>query len=46
MGLHIYDFSDEKFNDLSNKELNHGRLAMIGAMGMIAQELTTNSPLF
>ena len=46
MGLHIYDFEDKKFQDMSNKELNHGRLAMIGAMGMIVQELTTNSPLF
>ena len=46
MGLHIYDFSDQNFKDLSNKELNHGRLAMIGAVGMIVQELITNSPLF
>lgn len=31
---------------IANAELNHGRLATIGAAGMIAQELVTNQPLF
>lgn len=32
--------------DMANKELNNGRLAMIASLGMIAQELVTNKPLF
>ncbi len=35
---------DEKF--MADAELNHGRLAMIGASGMIAQELATGNTLF
>ena len=31
---------------LMNKELNNGRLAMIAALGMMAQELVTNKPIF
>jgi hypothetical protein len=29
-----------------DSELNHGRLAMLGALGMMAQELVTHHPLF
>jgi len=31
--------------DLMDKELNHGRLAMIGMLGMMVQELVTQQPL-
>jgi len=36
----------EEFKEMQTKELNNGRLAMIAAAGMIAQELVTGEKLF
>ena len=36
----------EPTNRLMNVELNNGRLAMIGVLGYVAQELVTNKPIF
>ena len=33
-------------DSMSDAELNHGRLGMLGAAGMIAQELATGNTLF
>jgi len=36
----------KEFLEMQNKELNNGRLAMLAAAGMIAQELATDQKLF
>jgi len=36
----------EEFAEMQTKELQNGRLAMLGAIGMIVQEQVTGSPLF
>jgi light-harvesting complex I chlorophyll a/b binding protein 1 len=36
----------EELKTMQTKELNNGRLAMIAAAGMIAQELATGQKLF
>jgi len=36
----------EEFATMATKELQHGRLAMLGAAGMIVQEQVTGAPLF
>ena len=40
------DLESEESKDLLNKELNNGRMAMMGAIGMIAQELISDKQLF
>ena len=35
-----------KFKEMQTKEINNGRLAMIGIAGMVAQELVTGGKLF
>ena len=45
IGLNLFDSDSENSEELLNKELNNGRLAMIGALGMIVQELVTHKQL-
>lgn len=40
------EVDDETYGQMMDMELNHGRLAMLGAAGMIAQELVTNQAIF
>merc|ERR1719262_1734780 len=44
LGLKPEDASE--FAEMQTKELQNGRLAMIGAIGMIVQEQVSNQPLF
>ena len=41
-GFGLPDSDDSK----ADSELNHGRLAMLGMLGMMAQELVTHQPIF
>jgi hypothetical protein len=41
-----FGFGLPEGEDKADSELNHGRLAMLGMLGMMAQELVTHQPLF
>jgi len=46
LGFGLWNRNDEVDGELMDKELNNGRLAMIGVLGMMIQELVTHQPLF
>lgn len=46
LGLSDKPLDDPELNILMDKELNNGRLAMIGVLGFIVQELITNESIF
>jgi len=45
-GFQLWKKNDEETNIQMDKELNNGRLAMVGSLGMIVQELVTHQQLF
>jgi len=45
-GFQLWNKDDEETLIFMDKEINNGRLAMIGVFGMIVQELVTNKQLF
>lgn len=46
LGFNIWNPDDPNIGSLMDKELNNGRLAMIGIFGMMVQELVTQQQLF